>query len=97
MDILYTVLKTTTPDLWGKCNNIHLSFILRDWPVGPSIVMAGGGDGGRGLWRLHVGHHGDPCTFRPEGYLLPPPDSSVVCTYKRAGTLTYENSLPLYV
>ena len=27
----------------------------------------------------------------------PPPDSSVVCTYKIAGTLTYENSLPLYV
>lgn len=63
--------------------------------------MAGGGEGqkggeGRGLWRLHVGHHGDPCTFRPEGN-LPPPDSSVVCTQKIAETLTYENSLPLYV
>lgn len=28
---------------------------------------------------------------------LPPPDSSVVCTQKIAETLTYENSLPLYV
>lgn len=27
----------------------------------------------------------------------PPPDSSVVCTQKIAWTLTYENSLPLYV
>lgn len=51
---------------------------------------------GKGLWRLHVGHHGDPCTFRPEGN-RPPPDSSVVCTFKIAETLTYENSLPLNV
>lgn len=72
-------LKTRTPDLRGECNNIHLSIVLCDRPARPSIVMAGGGMGGRGRWRLHVGHHGDPCTFRPEGN-LPPPDSSVVCT-----------------
>lgn len=36
-------LKTRTPDLWGKCNNIHLSIELCDRPAGPSTVMAGGG------------------------------------------------------
>lgn len=94
MDILHG-LKTRTPHLGSKCNNIHLSIVLCDQPA--KAVHCHGeckGEGGGGLWKLHVGHHGDPCTFRPERN-LPPPNSSVVCTQKIAGTITCENSLPL--
>lgn len=72
-------LKTRTPLLWGECYTLYISVLYCVNGQQAFHCHSGCGRGGG----LHVGHYGDPCTFTP--------DSSVMCTQKIAGTLTYEN------
>lgn len=84
--------KSRTPDSWGAKRDKHLRIVLCDWPVGLPLLWRLGGVGSRGLWRLHVDHHGDHVSSGN----LPAPGSSVTCT-QIAETPTYENSLAFFV
>lgn len=84
-------LKTRAPDLWGECNNIHLSIVLRDWPVGlPLSWQVGVGLGDCGGYMLVTMETHVPVDQR-ETFFLP---TAQWCAHRIAGTLTCENSSP---